>query len=80
VAEKIPIVHRRGGLGVDAFFRLREPDEMFPDDAVPGIFNFLPAEHLAGVQRGGEVVVADGQENFRRGHGSAVSQIQVRHE
>ncbi len=68
VAEKIPIFHWRGGNGVNASFRLRELNKIFSDDAVPGIFNFLPAENLAGIERGGEVVVADGQGNFRRGH------------
>jgi hypothetical protein len=53
---------------------------MFSDDAVPGIFHQLPAENLAGIQRGGEVVVADGEEDFlggRHGFNSEAQDVRI---
>ena len=66
IAEPSPVGNRRGGFGVDTVARLREPDKMFSDNAFPRISILPPAENLAGVERRGQVVIADGQECFHR--------------
>ena len=66
IAEPLPVGNRRGGFGADAVARLRQPDKMFSDNAFPRISILPPAENLAGVERRGQIVIADGQECFHR--------------
>ena len=49
MVEKIPIILRCGGGGVNCISGLGEPDEMLTEDAAPGISHALPAENLAGI-------------------------------
>ena len=51
---------------MDAVCGLRQPHPVLADDASPGTVLLLPAEDLAGIQRRRQIVIADGQNNFRR--------------
>ena len=60
------IGNRPGGFGADAVVRLRQSHGAPPNDAGPGIVLPLPTECLARVQRCRQIIIADGQVNFRR--------------
>jgi hypothetical protein len=70
VPEKIPISYRRMGDGVKSISGLGEAQRVPANDAMPGVIHALPAEGLAGIEGGGEIVVADGKKDFSGGrHG-----------
>ena len=67
VPEKIPISYGRMGGGVKSISGLGEAQGVSSDDTMPGVVHALPAEGLAGIECGGEIVVADGEQDFSGG-------------
>ena len=62
VAQPLPVGDRPGGFGANAVAPLCQAHPMPADDAGPGIIAGLPAEGLAGVQRRGQIVIANAEE------------------
>ncbi len=63
LAEPVPIFDRHGSFGVNAIVGLRQPYPVLFDHTNPRTILFLPAEDLAGIQRGRQVVIANAENN-----------------
>ncbi len=63
IAQPPPIGDPPGGFGANAVAHLRQAHPTLADDAGPGIIAGMPAEGLAGVQRRGQIVIANAQKN-----------------
>ena len=61
VAQPIPVRLRDGGFGSDEFAYLMQAHAASGDDAFPSRANLSPPKRLAGRERRGEVVVANGE-------------------
>jgi len=64
VTQPLPAGDRPGGFGEDTVVSLGQAHPALADDANPGIIAGLPAECLAGVQRRGQIIIANAEKSF----------------